>query len=490
MYTRIKTKIQRLNMAIVEKKYILNESITSIIDLKRAKKENISQFYTSIKLCKEVRFRKVGKEYFKTIRTGSDVRKNIVNKNITKEKYQEAKAKKIGKTLKKIRYSVKLDNNKYTIDEYKNHLKNLFILEIPFKDLENAKEFKIPQKMKQYITKDVSSDNRYRNKNLALLGNPKKIDYDLYSIFKDIDRGRVENLRDVIFKEMPVNDSIRVILYKTFVQLRGDRELLIENANIADLVSFRKNIKKSKIILSEFKYLFDPDVYKKVYQHLCMVDKSIAIDKDVDILKHNMPILEAIFDDGEIIKFIDFMDNKLENRKRKVIKFLQTREFNIIFNQYNLLLKEKNNTKEHIYANISIHKLTKKLIQRRFKKFHHLANKYQKCYDLDSYKKIHSSLLKLCYVVEEFDLFFEQSNHNKMMKKVKNIKESTQSFIVLSRESFIIKSYIKDISKTLRTQNSLIEQVKQKRKELEKIININIDKDIKALKKSKSLFKS
>jgi hypothetical protein len=67
-------------------------------------------------------------------------------------------------------------------------------------------------------------------------------------------------------------------------------------------------------------------------------------------------------------------------------------------------------------------------------------------------------------------------------------KKSILSFILLSRESLIIKTYIKDTSKTLRTQNSMIEQVKQTRKDLERGLNKKIDKDIKVLKKSNSQF--
>jgi CYTH domain-containing protein len=477
-------------MAIVEKKYILNESIKEQLNLKNIKKENISQFYTSIKLCKEVRFRKVDNSYFKTIRTGSEVRKNIVNKKITKAKYQQAKSKKIGKTLKKVRYSLYLNEQKYAVDRYKNHLKNLYILEVSFENIESAKRFKIPNNMKKYITKDASHDNRYRDKNLALLGNPKKKDYDIYTIFKDLDRGRVTSLKDIIFKEMPVDDSIRVILYKIFVDLNNDKELLILNGDIKTLISFRKNIKKSKVILNEFKYLFDEIAYKKVYQHLCMIDKSIAIDKDVDILKQNMPILEAIFEDKDIIKFIDVMDTKLEYKKTKVIKFFQTREFKIIFDQYKLFLKEKNNIKENVYDSITIEKLAQKLLLRRFRKFKHLSKKYQKCYDLDSYKKIHTSLLKLCYILEEFEIFIDKNRYTLLHKKMMSAKKSILSFIVLSRESLIIKTYIKDTSKTLRTQNSMIEQVKQTRKDLERDLNKKIDKDIKVLKKSNSLFNS
>jgi CYTH domain-containing protein len=475
-------------MAIVEKKYILNESIKEQLNLKNIKKESISQFYTNIKLCKEVRFRKVDNSYFKTIRTGSEVRKNIVNKKITKKKYQKAKAKKIGKILKKVRYSLDIDNQKYAVDEYKNHLKNLYILEISFKNLESAQNFKIPSDIKKYIIKDVSHDSRYRNKNLALLGNPKRKDYDIYTIFKEIDRGQISSLKNIIFKEMPVDDSIRIILYKIFVDLRNDKDLLISSGDIKTLVSFRKNIKKSKVILNEFKYLFENNSYKKVYQHLCLIDKSVAIDKDIDILKHNMPILEAIFEDKDIIKFIDLMDAKLEYKKTKVIKFLQTREFNIIFDQYRLFLKEQNSIKENIYDNISIEKLAQKLLLRRFRKFKHLARKYQKCYDLNSYKKIHTSLLKLCYLLEEFEMFINKDDYTLLHKRVINAKKSILSFIILSRESITIKTYIKDISKTLRTQNSMIEQVKQTRKDLERDLNQKIDKDIKILKSSSSKF--
>ena len=46
-------------MAIVEKKYLLNNSVNSLLNEKELTKKSISQFYTQIKICKEVRIEKL-----------------------------------------------------------------------------------------------------------------------------------------------------------------------------------------------------------------------------------------------------------------------------------------------------------------------------------------------------------------------------------------------------------------------------------------------
>jgi len=476
-------------MAIVEKKYLLNDSVNVLLDERTFKKKSISQFYTQINICKETRYRKVNKHFYKTVRTGSEVRKNEVDKEINKKQYIRAKTDKIGKVLQKERFILSNTAGNFTIDRYAQHLKNLDILEVTFKTLEEAEAFRLPDALKKYIKKDVSDDDRYRNKNLALLGNPKKIPYNIYAIFKDIEQNRLLDIKRVLFPEMIVSDAVRIVLYKIYHALKTDREQLIENNDIYALERFRKNLKQAQILLSEYRHIFDQNMYKKVYLHLSMIDKTIAVDKDLSLIRANLKLLESAFSEKEVNFFISRIDKRIEIEKHKVKNFFKTREFSIIFRQFDILLKEQSNVHTSYHSDTTISRIVKESVNKRFKKLLFLTKKYHKCHDVDSYKKMRKALIKTKTILENFSHIYVKKEYQQMQTLLNDTDKKFSDFIDLNKRSLIIKTYIRNSNKELLEQQRLVDKVQKKRKTLEKQINEEIDQSIAILKENKSLFK-
>ncbi len=476
-------------MAIVEKKYLLNDLVNSLLHKKKLKKETISQFYTQIKICKEIRYRKIDKKFYKTIRTGSEVRKNEVDKKIRKKQYIRAKSNKIGKVLKKERFTLSSNTGKFAIDRYQQHLQNLDILEVSFKTLEDAEAFILPDELKRYIKKDVSDDDRYRNKNLALLGNPKKLAYNIYSIFKDIEQNRLKDIKEVLFPEMIVSDAIRIVLYKIYHDLKMDRVKLLEENDIYALERFRKNLKQAQILLREYRHIFDQNMYKKVYLHLSMIEKTIAVDKDLSLIRANLKLLESAFNEKEVNFFISRIDNRIENEKHKVKNFFKTREFSIIFRQFDLLLKEQSNVHTAYHSDTTIERIVKETVSLRFKKLLFLTKKYDNCHDMDSYKQMKKSLQKTKTIMDNFSHIYTKKEYQQMQILLNDTNKKFADFIDLNKRSLIIKTYIRNSNKELIEQQRLVDKVQKKRKTLEKQINKEIDQSIALLKENKSLFK-
>ncbi len=476
-------------MAIVEKKYLLNDSVDSLLKKHKRSKKSISQFYTQIKICKEVRYRKINKTFYKTVRTGSEVRENEVDKNISKRKYRQAKDKKIGKILKKERFTLADTYENFAIDSYKKHLKNLNILEITFNTLDEARAFQLPDIFKVYIKKDVSDDDRYRNKNLALLGNPKKLPYNIYAIFKDIEQERFKKIASTVFPEMIVSDAVRIVLYTIYHSLKMDRVSLIEQNDIFALERFRKNLKQAKILLEEYRHIFDQNMYKKVSLHLNMIEKTIAIDKDLTLIRANLKLLESAFNEKEVNFFISRIDNRIENEKHKVKNFFKTREFSIIFRQFDLLLKEQSNVHSAYHSNTTIKEVIKESVNKRFKKLLFLTKKYDKCHDVDSYKKMKKALYKTKTIMDNFAYLYDKKEYQQMQALLQDTNKEFAEFLNLNKRSLIIKTYIRNSNKELQEQQRLINKVQQKRKTLEKQLNKKIDASINVLRENKSLFK-
>jgi CYTH domain-containing protein len=473
-------------MAIIEKKYLLKDSARALLKSSEHKKEQISQFYTKIEFCKEIRYRKIDKNHFKTVRTGSEVRKDEIDKKITKASYQKAKSKKIGNILKKERYTI---DKHSAIDFYKKELNNILLFEVAFKTLSDAQTYTLPASLLPHIKRDVSEDKRYRSKNLACLGNPYKIPYNIYAIFKDIEQGRVKEVQTVIFPEMIVSDAVRIILFKLYHDLQKDSQKLIEKNNIKSLERFRKNLKKTKILLNEYRTIFDATLYQKVYAHLGVIENSIAIDKDLSVIRAHLPLLESAFTEKEINRFITRIDKRIEDEKHKVQHFFKTREYKIIFSQFKLLITEPSNIFTAYYSNTSIAKASHATIAKRFKKLCQLSKKYDKCHDLDAYNKIKKALNKTRVLLGSFSSLYEQKRYVKMCALLENTYQKLMEYIELHKRTLIIQTYIQNSDKSLQEQEKLIKKIEKRRKNLEKVFNKQIDLTLENLIEHKKLFK-
>ena len=72
--------------------------------------------------------------------------------------------------LEKRRYTIDGPNGlKFEIDAYLGSLKGMFILEVEFPDEETARKFELP---KEYNAIEVTEDDRYKNRHLAIFGVP------------------------------------------------------------------------------------------------------------------------------------------------------------------------------------------------------------------------------------------------------------------------------------------------------------------------------
>ena len=469
-------------MAIIEKKYLLKDSVQNLIAGKSLKKKSIAQFYTKIELCKEIRYKRENNKTYKTIRTGSAIRKDISHKKIDHKNYLKAKKDKIGKVLKKNRYYIKNSDFNCTVDAYKKHLKGLYILEITFDTPDKASSYTLPEVLKPFIKKDVSENNRYRNKNLARLGNPYKTPYNIYTLFKEISHQETNNIHTLLFPEMSVSDAVRIILYKIYTDLKFDAQKLIVENDIKALDRFRKDLKEAKIIMREYRCIFEKQMLKQVLSHLETIEKTIEIDKDLSVIRENLPLLESVFDEKEVNSFIAKIDKRIEHEKHKVTSFFKTREFSIIFSQFNLLILEPSNIQSSIYSDTSIGFYSQESLEKHFSKFIETTDRYSDCHDFSSYKKIRKSLFKTKVLLENFAVLFSKKEYKKMHTLLSQSETKLCNFINLHKRSLIIKTYLRNSTKSLQVQQKHIIKIRKKRKALEKEIIKEIDHSVQNIK--------
>ena len=90
-------------MKEIERKYLLNDSILSLIHEHNLKKHKITQFYTTIKPDKGVRYRQMDDRYFKTVKYGTGASRDEEEVEISEKKFQKKFKDRIKEPIRKNR---------------------------------------------------------------------------------------------------------------------------------------------------------------------------------------------------------------------------------------------------------------------------------------------------------------------------------------------------------------------------------------------------
>ena len=149
----------------IERKWLLD--INNIpFDLSSLDHLDIEQAYISFK--PTIRIRKIANknEFILTIKSSSKdngLSRQEYEINISEDEYNNLLAKKIGLTLLKTRYRALVDRHVYEIDLFHNEYQGLAYMEVEFKSVEEAKEFKAPD----FVLKELTYEHRFSNSALA-----------------------------------------------------------------------------------------------------------------------------------------------------------------------------------------------------------------------------------------------------------------------------------------------------------------------------------
>lgn len=166
----------------IERKWIVQNSTRLLEFLDNAYMYPINQFYTKITDDEEERYRSQYGKYIKTLKKGNGLNREEHETEIEKKEFMEKLHKNVGMHIFKIRYKVILLNYENLYDElalefdfyvYPKFM-NRVILEIEFKNENDAKKFEFKGSLKDIIgdVVEVTNDIRYKNKNIALNGFP------------------------------------------------------------------------------------------------------------------------------------------------------------------------------------------------------------------------------------------------------------------------------------------------------------------------------
>ena len=132
------------------------------LDLKEYDKAHIEQGYLSFN--PEVRLRNKNGKYYLTVKGNGTISREEYETEISCQTYNELSSKMQGRLLVKDRYNIPLDTNCLAeLDVYVNIAGITSTVEVEFTSIESANGFTLPN----WFGLEVTSDEKYKNKNLA-----------------------------------------------------------------------------------------------------------------------------------------------------------------------------------------------------------------------------------------------------------------------------------------------------------------------------------
>lgn len=173
----------------VERKFIIDKEKLNISNFTLLDFRQFMQSYLVIDTPSEwaeVRVRKSRSpnrketEYLLTKKGAGSIARTEHNEEINLSYYNKLlKCGVIGRPIIKDRFTVKIMGLVTEIDVYHNELEGLAIAEIEFDytsdlDIQTAKDFMLPKALQDIVVREVTSDHRYKNRELAINGYPDR----------------------------------------------------------------------------------------------------------------------------------------------------------------------------------------------------------------------------------------------------------------------------------------------------------------------------
>ena len=150
----------------IERKFLVHKLPP---DLHKHTSKRIIQGYLAItEDGTEIRLRKIENDHFLTVKSGKGLKRQEIETELSESQFILLWPLTEGKRVEKRRYDIPYENRIIELDIYKDLLEGLVTTEVEFQSQEDAAAFTPPNWMGQ----EVTQDERYKNKNLALHGLP------------------------------------------------------------------------------------------------------------------------------------------------------------------------------------------------------------------------------------------------------------------------------------------------------------------------------
>lgn len=116
----------------------------------------------------ELRVRQRGMRFFQTIKMGTGLLRTEIEMELSRDQFERLWLHTEGRRVTKTRYAVPIGAHTGELDRFEGDLEGLFLIEVEFDSIAASQRFLSPD----WFGKEVTEDERYKNKRLAVDGLP------------------------------------------------------------------------------------------------------------------------------------------------------------------------------------------------------------------------------------------------------------------------------------------------------------------------------
>ncbi len=446
-------------MQEIERKYLLNDSILPFLKNLHPICKNYTQFYTKITPDESLRYRKEGKHYYQTYKQGKGAIRKEIEKEIDGKYYHKKLDKYIGNLIKKERCLIKIENKEYSIDNYKEQLKSLIVMEIEFPNIQDYKKYKLPSILQKFIKKEVTMDECYKNKNLALFGLP----------LDDKDHKRIDHV-------------LAKLLQKQYEAIKTYRQKVCKGDDEEDLHQLRIALRKSITLIAASKFMFEDNSWREHKIFLKQVISLTNEKRDLDVFKHTLKQQQIHYKTPLFVNAVYSLNHKIEDKlqdeNKKIISSLQSPYFDKGFINYQAFIMDMFKKNESVYGAYHSQKIAKYMLYKYNKKMKILMYQYKSNHNEELLHTIRIIFKKLRYILESFRDFFHKKEILLTIKNIKQIQTSLGIFHDICEQKRILLDFLgecKDENIVFVIENGLLPGLKNFRKKELKEIERTID---------------
>ena len=290
----------------IERKFLLaNSEIVDFLQNEGVsfKRLEILQFYTKISKNEEIRYRSEGEKFYETVKTGFGLIREENEREISAAEFNEAKKRRIGDKIYKRRYLFRLNNNACNIDIFEADFSGLCTFEIEFKGALEAREFAPPKFLENFIKHDVTDEPRYKNKQIALFGDPE-VKFDANFAIKTLSVCDVE-------LNFPSNisckDGARTLFFAVLLKINAAKDAYLTSGDDEALHDLRVNLRKTRSLIKIFSGVFDERLCERFLRNFKILADMTNQKRDLDVFyaflkrqKRAVQIAEFIKDAGSL----------------------------------------------------------------------------------------------------------------------------------------------------------------------------------------------
>jgi CYTH domain-containing protein len=150
----------------IERKFLIE--VSSLPDgLDSSPQEQIQQGYLAVSPNgTEVRLRRKGDRCFLTVKSPGGLQRLEREVELTPDQFESLWPATSGQRVEKVRYLIQLRDHQIELDRFAGTLEGLLVAEVEFPTVEASQAFSPPD----WFGREVTQDERYKNRNLALHG--------------------------------------------------------------------------------------------------------------------------------------------------------------------------------------------------------------------------------------------------------------------------------------------------------------------------------